>query len=219
MIEICFSSPSPLAELLCKPWSTFLTVCPRAPFPRECEHQEPLSSTMVGAQVGTAALCHSPPLPPFCYSPEKQQMVVIVSLQGMVLYWIHVQSVNMSSVLICYIQKHSPCPYLIFKCICALIETLPTCCYTNANPHIADFESNALMLPHFHFKVCLRVAVCALLTHFSLSQRDPCVHRRGARCSLFHFVLIYSLEPAFIFTAYLSFVYSPHVLLSNKTNI
>lgn len=35
MIEICFSSPSPLAELLCKPWSTFLTVCPRAPFPRE----------------------------------------------------------------------------------------------------------------------------------------------------------------------------------------
>lgn len=169
--------------------------------------------------MGRDTHLYSLPLPPFCYSPEKQQMVVIVSLQGMVLYWIHVQSVNMSSVLICYIQKHSPCPYLIFKCICALIETLPTCCYTNANPHIADFESNALMLPHFHFKVCLRVAVCALFTHFLPSHKEIPVFIAGARCSLFHFVLIYSLEPAFIFTAYLSFVYSPHVLLSNKTNI
>lgn len=62
-------------------------------------------------------------------------------------------------------------------------------------------------------------SMCPFNTFFSPSHKEIPVFIAGARCSLFHFVLIYSLEPAFIFTAYLSFVYSPHVLLTNKTNI
>lgn len=62
-------------------------------------------------------------------------------------------------------------------------------------------------------------SMCPFNTFFSPSHKEIPVFVAGARCRLFHFVLIYSLEPAFIFTAYLSFVYSPHVLLSNKTNI
>lgn len=221
MIEICLSSPSPLALLFCKPPGLlffilfFLQYLLRSPFPkRAVSRMSPWAARRCRpSQVGTATHSYSLPLPPFCYSPEKQQMVVIVSLQGMVLYWIHVQSVNMSSVLICYIQKHSPCPYLIFKCICALIETLPTCCYTNANPHIADFESNALMLPHFHFKVCLRVAVCALLTHFFLlTKRSLCSSQRSTvqsfpfcsylflgACFYFHSLFILCLQPTCAF--------------------
>lgn len=54
---------------------------------------------------------------PFCNCSKKilKQMVDIVSLQKMVLYWIHLRSINMSSELIFHLQKTFPMSIFDFQ--------------------------------------------------------------------------------------------------------
>lgn len=70
-------------------------------------------------QVGHVWWEYSLFVPPFCSCSKKnfffQQMVDIVSLQKMVLYWIHLRSINMSSALIFHLQKTFPMSIFDFQ--------------------------------------------------------------------------------------------------------
>lgn len=70
-------------------------------------------------QVGHGSWEYSRFVPPFCSCSKKkiffQQMVDIVSLQKMVLYWIHLRSINMSSALIFHLQKTFPVSIFDFQ--------------------------------------------------------------------------------------------------------
>lgn len=62
-------------------------------------------------------------------------MVDIVSLQKMVLYWIHLRSINMSSALIFHLQKTFPMSIFDFQVHLCADGALPTCCHTIAKTH------------------------------------------------------------------------------------
>lgn len=75
-------------------------------------------SCKIKEQVESVLREYSLFVPPFCSCSKKkklQQMVDIVSLQKMVLCWIHLRSINMSSALIFHLQKTFPMSIFDFQ--------------------------------------------------------------------------------------------------------